>query len=361
MIKNDIGILFDVSGSMRSPFNSLSSKSYQTRADELTNILERICQRGNRLKNEQIRIFSLLFGGMDEAIYDFCNLMEISNNKFKKTLISKKNPEAPWKDSEKRFRNEFKEILSERGRRPLYLDQYLFCRNGPSERLCEMGCYLLEDDPQLRFEIYDSLPGNCRGMLSYGLVYPFCTTKRVNEGTTEVINDIYQKCIDKFASKIIQEDIDQRKNNGNKIKFMDGNDLIRIKNNLQDKIEAPDNNQFNILDLFSKYIYGDTPLYAALNMAFDNFKMQSDKNNNKFIFILSDGELNDADKSIDYISKIKENARDNSITIISIFLTTKNIKEETLYDDIQNHFTKGSKDLFLMSSTLNYEHPVIKI
>ena len=43
MIKNDIGILFDVSGSMRSPFNSLSSKSYQTRADELTNILERIC------------------------------------------------------------------------------------------------------------------------------------------------------------------------------------------------------------------------------------------------------------------------------------------------------------------------------
>ena len=360
MIKNDIGILFDVSGSMRSPFNSLSSKSYQTRADELTNILERICQRGNRLKNEQIRIFSLLFGGMDEAIYDFCNLMEISNNKFKKTLISKKNPEAPWKDSKKRFRNEFKEILSERGRRPLYLDEYLFCENGPSERLCEMGCYLLEDDPQLRYEIYDSLPGNCKGMFSYGLVCIFGTTKRVNEGTTEVINDIYQKCIDKFASKIIQEDIDQRKNNGNKIKFMDGNDLIRIKNNLQDKIEAPDNNQFNILDLFSKYIYGDTPLYAALNMAFDNLKTQSDKDNNKFIFILSDGELNDVDKSIDYISKIKENARDNSITIISIFLTTKNIKEETLYDDIQNHFTKGSKDLFLMSSTLNYEHPVIK-
>ena len=35
---------------------------------------------------------------MDEAIYDFCNLMEISNNKFKKTLISKKNPEAPYLD-----------------------------------------------------------------------------------------------------------------------------------------------------------------------------------------------------------------------------------------------------------------------
>ena len=224
-----------------------------------------------------------------------------------------------------------------------------------------MGCYLLDDDPQLRHEIYDSLSDECKGWWSDNVVWIFGTKKRINEATTEIINNIYQKCIDKFASKIIKEDIDQRKNNGNKIKFMDGNDLIRIKNNLQDKIEAPDNNQFNILDLFFKYIYGDTPLYIALNMAFDNLITQSDKNNNKFIFILSDGELNDVDKSIDYISKIKENARDNSITIISIFLTTKNIKEETLYDDIQNHFTKGSKDLFLMSSTLNYEHPVIKI
>ena len=41
-------------------------------------------------------------------------------------------------------------------------------------------------------------------------------------------------------------------------------------------------------------------------MAFDNFKMQSNKNNNKFIFILSDGELNDVDKNFDYISEIKK-------------------------------------------------------
>ena len=35
-------------------------------------------------------------------------------------------------------------------------------------------------------------------------------------------------------------------------------------------------------------------------------------------------------------------------------------KEETLYDTFQSHFTQGSKDLFSMSSTLNYESPVIK-
>ena len=158
----------------------------------------------------------------------------------------------------------------------------------------------------------------------------------------------------------MREDKEQREYNKNKIKFMDGNDLIMLKNNLEDKIESPDNKQFNILDLFSKYIYGDTPLYTTLNLAFYNLRIQSDKNNNKYIFIFSDGELTDADSEIDYISKIREYSEGCNITIISIFLTTNNINEETLYDEIQSHFTHGSKDLFLMSSTLNYENPVIK-
>jgi len=356
MIINDIGILFDVSGSMKSAFESLTSKGYHTRADELTNILERICQRGNRLKNEQIRIFSLLFGGREEKIYDFCNLLEISNNIFKKKLISSKNQKA----SKKGFGERLEFILSERRNEKLYLSNFLYCEKGPSERLCEMGCNLLEDDYQLRRDIYKSLPEECKGWFMDQGVWLFGSKEKINKGTTDVINDIYQKCIDRYVSKIIKEDKAQRGHNGNKIKFMDGNNLIMLKNNLEDKIESPDDKQFNILDLFSKYIYGDTPLYTALNMAFDNFKIQSNKNNNKFIFILSDGGLTDVDKSIDYISKIKENAKNNNTTIISIFLTTKSIKEETLYDEIQSHFTQGSKDLFLMSSTLNYEHPVIK-
>ena len=360
MIINDIGILFDVSGSMQTVFNSLSSKTYHTRADELTNILERICQRGNRLKNEQIRIFSLLFGGNEEKIYDFCNLLNISNNKFKKKLISSKNQKA----LKEGFGGKLQFILSERNNESLYLDNYLYCEKGPSERLCEMGYYILEDDPQLRRDIYYSLPGECKGWLADTGVRILGSTEKIkekiNKGTTEVINDIYQKCIDKYVSKIMREDKEQREYNKNKIKFMDGNDLIMLKNNLEDKIESPDNKQFNILDLFSKYIYGDTPLYTTLNLAFYNLRIQSDKNNNKYIFIFSDGELTDADSEIDYISKIREYSEGCNITIISIFLTTNNINEETLYDEIQSHFTHGSKDLFLMSSTLNYENPVIK-
>ena len=43
----------------------------------------------------------------------------------------------------------------------------------------------------------------------------------------------------------------------------------------------------------------------AINLAFDNFRIQS-FNNRKFLFIISDGELNDISKNFDYIGKIKK-------------------------------------------------------
>ena len=85
---SDIGILFDVSGSMQSLFNSFSNQSYKKRSDEIINIVERICNRKNIQKNEQIRIFSVLFGGSSESIFDFCSLLEISNKTFKHQLTS---------------------------------------------------------------------------------------------------------------------------------------------------------------------------------------------------------------------------------------------------------------------------------
>ena len=118
---------------------------------------------------------------------------------------------------------------------------------------------------------------------------------------------------------------------------------------------------FNILALFGKYIYGNTPLYTALNFSFDNFKKQSNEHKEKILFIISDGDLNDVSMNIDYIGEIRKKSKENDVTIVTIFLTSEPIpKEKILYDSLQNHFTKGSKDLFLMSSSLTYDHPTIK-
>ena len=146
MKTNDIGVLFDVSGSMQSPFNSLSYNNSSKKSDELLNIIEKICSRGNRLKNEKIRMFSIIFGGKNEPIFDFCNLLEISNKKFVHTLSS----DPYQKASKYGYAQRLTDILSEHGSKTLKLDNYLYCDSGPSERLCELGYYLLENDNYLR-------------------------------------------------------------------------------------------------------------------------------------------------------------------------------------------------------------------
>ena len=360
MTKSDIGILFDVSGSMQSPFNSFDFHNSYNKSNELLNMIDRICSKGNRLENEKIRVFCILFGGTSELIYDFGNLIDISNRKFKHPLSSSQNSKA----SKYGYGKRLQQILSENNSKSLYLDNYLYSETGPSERLCEMVCYILEDDPYLRERIYNELPNECKSFLKdmgvSGVSFFGFYSKEKNKATTDEIDKIYRTIINECASKIIQEEISQRKYNGNKIKFIDGNDLVNMKNNLEGKLTSPNNKSLSIIDIFKDYIYGNTPLYTALNLAFDNFKIQS-ANNKKFLFIISDGELNDISKNFDYISEIKKKENENQVMIISIFLTTNSIpKEQTLYDELQSNFTNGSKDLFLMSSTLTYENPVIK-
>ena len=254
MAKSDIGILFDVSGSMQSPFNSLSYNSSIKKADEILNVIDRICIRGNRLKNEQVRVFSILFGGRNEKFYDFCNLIEIANNKFRHTLSSDHHSKA----SKYGYRRRFKEILSDHGRNNLYLDNFLYCESCQTERLCEMGCYLLEDDHELRRDIYEKLPNNCKDLFidkGIGADSFFGFKKEeIKTATTDVINEIYRDYLNTHVSKIIREDSNYRRSNGNKLRFIDGNVLINIKNNLQGKICYPDKTDFNIIDLFKIYM-----------------------------------------------------------------------------------------------------------
>lgn len=359
MYKSDIGVLFDVSGSMQAPFNSFNFKYSSSKADELLDILKRFCARGNNSNNEKIRIISLLFGGTKELIYDFGSIMEIANSKFNYVLKSDEYKKA----SEYGWGKRFEDILSEHGNKYLNLSNYLYCDSGPTERLCEMGCHLLEQDSCLRRRIYEKLPKECKSpATNFGVTcVKYFISNKINKSTKETINEIYEICMNEYASKIINEENYRRKNNGNSLRFIDGNDLIKIQNNLENKLTSPKKSNFNLMDLISRYIYGNTPLYTALNISFDNFKKQSDNNTYKYLFIISDGELNDITKNFDYIKEIRDKAESNNIIIISIFITANGFpKCETFYDEIQPHFTGGSRDLFLMSTSLNYEHPIIK-
>lgn len=99
-----------------------------------------------------LRIFCIIFGGLVEPIYDFCNLLKITNKKFTHNLKSNLYDKASH--AKNSYAQKFVKILSENGEKTLELDKYLYCQSGPTERLCEMGCYLLENDRNLREIIY---------------------------------------------------------------------------------------------------------------------------------------------------------------------------------------------------------------
>ena len=74
-----IGLLFDVSGSMKQKFNKLKDiDKVNKKSDELIEVLKKIA------KNNNANIFSILFGLQDSPyIIDFIKLLQMSNEKFK--------------------------------------------------------------------------------------------------------------------------------------------------------------------------------------------------------------------------------------------------------------------------------------
>ena len=129
--KSDIAILFDVSGSMELPLNLINVEINNRRIDEFNDILEKISTRNNQLKNEKIRILSIIFGGRYKAIYDFGNILNSTNNAFNFKLTSKNVRPNENTDN---YCEKFKQVLSNNGKRKLYLDNYIYSNTGPSER-----------------------------------------------------------------------------------------------------------------------------------------------------------------------------------------------------------------------------------
>ena len=365
---NNIIVLFDISGSMKEPFNSITENKSEKKLDELMKIIDRICEKGERKKNEIIKLSCILFGGTKNLLYDFCNLLIFSDETFNYELESTNNKKGV-KEEINKYRQKFKELLSNYG--PLFIDKYLYGPTGPSERLCEMAYKLMKNDKDLCEQIYKTLPKGCksffRNLCILGISKPF--HKKLDNTTTKLIDDIYNIIINKYTEIIINHDISERKKN-NKLNFLDGNNLIQLKKKVENKLEYP-KSDFKFLDIFEKYIYGETPLYGALKISFENLKIKDNNNENlkikdnnninKFIFIISDGDLTDRPPNCNYIAEINKNANELKIYIISIFLTSNIIpKEEIFYDSIQPHFSRGSVNLFKIAITLTYENAIIK-
>ena len=143
--------------------------------------------------------------------------------------------------------------------------------------------------------------------------------------------------------------------------WIKGKELLDIIESLEKKIATPNQTNFNVIDLFEKYIYGNTPLYTSCMKAFELFGKKEDSKNNNVLIIISDGLLNDYN-----LEKAKKEILTNSeklkITIICIYLNSnnKNKKKKELFNTIQNNYDSGAQFLFSISSKVNYNNIILK-
>ena len=113
------------------------------------------------------------------------------------------------------------------------------------------------------------------------------------------------------------------------------------------------------MELFNKYIFGNTPLYSCYNHAFKIF--ENHKNEKNILIIISDGLLNDFNLEKAKYEIMNKSNKLNIITIC-IYLNSNNKYKsiKKFYNKIESYFDEGERFLFSISSKLNYHNCIIK-
>ena len=177
----NIGILFDVSKSMKEKFDNINNlNSINKKSGELINILKNIA------KNIEANIFTILFGlSKSPYIIDFIKLLEITNSHFKpletkRSSLKKFFLNEIYKAFEKDeglinnfiknqiikktsfadYRKKFFSLITNNSTRFCKIEDYIFqsSEENDYELLAEFYCHLIEEDSSISDQIYNSLP-----------------------------------------------------------------------------------------------------------------------------------------------------------------------------------------------------------
>ena len=297
----DIGILFNVSAISAASFFAICIDERNELTKEFLDFMIKFCIKGDREINKNYRLFTMFYVKELQFIYDFNYfIIQLNNNlnnfydETKNNLISKRRQSA--------------------------LDE-LFSFIGEAINKC--GDYL-------------------NGEIS----------------EADIFREMRDRFIEKdFINKFKKEFIKRYTNEYN-LKFLDGNQLVNLIRNLDEKLPYVKQNVFELLDfrMLSDFIVAKKPLIDSLKLALYNYKKQSKPCNDKIFFIISTGESEEIKD--EELQKIKYEARKNNIFIFSIYLNPKIKQEYKFYDSYRTH-RKEILNLFSVSSWLRYNHPLM--
>ncbi|CAD8100702.1 unnamed protein product [Paramecium sonneborni] len=160
-----------------------------------------------------------------------------------------------------------------------------------------------------------------------------------------------EKICDQFSSEQIID-----KNNlkvPEKINLVSLKNLTGILKNKQNIINSEDENK--IFKKIKQISYGQTPMRKCLELTLNN---NYSNFNNKFLFIISDGQSTDGDPR-----QKAQRLKDLGFLIICFYISTSHqIDDNQLFFEAQDQWDDGAKNMFEMSSEVsNFEYPLISI
>lgn len=292
----DVGIIFDVSSSIKKLFNLFDESEIEIDGMGILTILYMICLRGESANNEKIRIFSILSGEQNSEAYDFGDIIKNINNQ----LNEPKN-----EDNEDDGNDEDDEL------------DFAFDILGPAVDKVLKGV--------ASGSSIDNIINDCVNAL------PSEMTIRKSENKIQTV---------KFLD-------------GNDLLNIYKNVKDKLENNWKKLLN------FKLdIDLVNEHLFGNDSLETSINLALNTFKEKS-KNNFNFLFIISCGKEY-TEKNNEFIKKINNDKDNDVIIMTFFLTEKKLQKEKQLYDENMNYSNENGKFLFNLSTLLENSDPFIK-
>ena len=352
--------LADVSGSMEETYNN---NELEIKSNKIYDLLENITEELSSKNSKNALVSGILFGTQKKGeIADLISLTDLASRSFNFPKVD---------NSKERLIS----LLESYG--AISIKNFMYKDISPNEKECNFFYNILKDDSSFCYQIVESLPYQCKdryyeyekygvkggatlaagalslvnpflGAVAAGVTYYFADNKISGTENDSIINEINQK-LKKCIMHKLKEPLNSFEWDKKNYQSKPAKEVLNSIKILKDKI--PSRN--NIIDSFSDYIYGYTPLKKAIEKTYEIIKKDSE-NTIKIIVILSDGLSTDGNPN-DLKNLIKQ--KKNTYIVTLYFSSDKVSQPKQLYFR-KPYGNEGLEQLYDLASEINPYCPI---
>ena len=348
-----IGILVDVSGSMKSSVGGKVEEEGGSWAKSIFKVVDELIKRDVSSSNQT---FALALGSSSHpAVFDLLSTLSTLSK-------AQEEPSSIEKLKSRKSRidmiDEALEILTKSGavRVRTWAKRDVLLRVVDDTTIAALLYHLQKSSDFTAKFISECLPRVCReqgdfvtesAFFLWGLADQFTGSNRQAEGTEGSIREAIEK-----GKQLIAE---TRRKKAAEFQLVDVSKgaIMSVQNAseiLHDRIgehELTDKQVDELLKAVEPYIYGATPLMQAMHRSVDLFSYPEFANHQKLLFILSDGMPSDGnDPPLPTLAKL-------GVTIVSCFITNQGLYDPChLYSIPDENWEDPAKFMFRMSSII---------